>query len=263
MFWKKISYKFFKWRYFSDKYSFCFGAFYKSKLIANVGMFSMMINNDVNNKSFSRHSSMVDKQYQGIGIYSKLLKNLKKIISTKVSYIVMWPNKNNYSNFDLNKKDIKKNKFYLCKTFSKKKSSAEFNTCPIKHLKKYKKYIKTNDHFFLKDYKYFKKRYIDYKNKEYLINKFELKNLKSFFIIKFEKNISGNNYTILDHFGSSILVTKHLDHLIKNKNNLIFLSKKKPVSNNQKIINYLNFNIGYIKKLMTKKEKIYQIKKFF
>ena len=32
---KKISYKFFKWRYFTDKLSFCYGAFESSNLIAN------------------------------------------------------------------------------------------------------------------------------------------------------------------------------------------------------------------------------------
>ena len=35
---KKISYKFFKWRYFSDKKSFCYGAFVSSNLVANIGI---------------------------------------------------------------------------------------------------------------------------------------------------------------------------------------------------------------------------------
>ena len=35
---KKISYKFFKWRYFLDRNSFCYGVFQSSNLIANVGI---------------------------------------------------------------------------------------------------------------------------------------------------------------------------------------------------------------------------------
>ena len=42
---KKISLNFFKWRYFSDRFSFCYGVFESSKLIANVGMVSIKLNN--------------------------------------------------------------------------------------------------------------------------------------------------------------------------------------------------------------------------
>ena len=45
---KKISFDFFKWRYFSNKSSFCYGAFISSKLIANVGMISVKLNNNKN-----------------------------------------------------------------------------------------------------------------------------------------------------------------------------------------------------------------------
>ena len=73
---RKISLEFFKWRYFNDKFSFCYGAFVSSKLIANVGMISIKMNNK--EKIFSRHSSMVLKKYRGIGIYSNLLNKVKK-----------------------------------------------------------------------------------------------------------------------------------------------------------------------------------------
>ena len=52
MFQKKVSYNFFKWRYFSDKLSFCYGVFDSSDLIANVGMKSMQLNNKKMRKSF-------------------------------------------------------------------------------------------------------------------------------------------------------------------------------------------------------------------
>ena len=66
---RKISFEFFKWRYFSNKFSFCYGAFASSKLIANVGMISIKLNNNNNERIFSRHSSMVLKKYRGIGIF--------------------------------------------------------------------------------------------------------------------------------------------------------------------------------------------------
>ena len=69
---KKISFEFFKWRYFSNRLSFCYGAFNSSRLIANVGMVSIKLNNKPNNIAYSRHSSMVLKKYRGIGIFSEL-----------------------------------------------------------------------------------------------------------------------------------------------------------------------------------------------
>ena len=52
---KKVSYNFFKWRYFSDKFSFCYGVFVSSKLIANVGMKMVYLNDKKKKKIFSRH----------------------------------------------------------------------------------------------------------------------------------------------------------------------------------------------------------------
>ena len=66
---KKVSFDFFKWRYFSNKFSFCFGVFEKSRLIANVGMISIRLNNNKKERIFSRHSSMVSKNYRGKGIF--------------------------------------------------------------------------------------------------------------------------------------------------------------------------------------------------
>ena len=40
---KNLSFEFYKWRYFNDKFSFCYGAFEKKKLIANVGMVSIQV----------------------------------------------------------------------------------------------------------------------------------------------------------------------------------------------------------------------------
>ena len=50
---KKISLDFFKWRYFNDKFSFCYGVFNSKKLIANVGMISMKLHNITNERVYS------------------------------------------------------------------------------------------------------------------------------------------------------------------------------------------------------------------
>ena len=71
---RKISFEFFKWRYFSKKFSFCYGAFESTRLIANVGMISIELNNNIQERVFSRHSSMVLEKYRGNGVFSDLLK---------------------------------------------------------------------------------------------------------------------------------------------------------------------------------------------
>ena len=81
---KKVSLDFFRWRYFNDKFSFCYGVFCSSKLIANVGMFSLQINSKNSENILSRHSSMVLTAYRGKKIYSKLLKKVKQKISKKL-----------------------------------------------------------------------------------------------------------------------------------------------------------------------------------
>ncbi len=252
---KKVSFNFFKWRYFSNKYSFCYGIFKSEELIANVGMFSIKLNNKTNERIYSRHSSMVLKKYRGIGIFSYLLKEVKKKISDKVSHIVMWPNKNNFSNFDINKKNIIKKKYYIYKTFLKIKSHKKTINFPIQDLKKLKNFIDSNNNFFYKDYKYFKNRYLSYKNHEYFLNKLEFNKKESYFILKRNKDSSGLNYVILDHFGSKKLYSRHLSLLKKEKDKLIFLSKKKLNEKNYNLINHIILKIGFLRKLKLKQNK--------
>ena len=94
-------------------------------------------------------------------------------------------------------------------------------------LYKLKNYIKNKNIFLFKDFLYFKNRYLLYRNHDYLINKFKVKNHKSFFILKIIKDKSNLNYIILDHFGSNKIKSKHLFNLIEEQNDLIFLTKRK------------------------------------
>ena len=244
---KRVSFKFYKWRYFSNKFSFCYGAFNSSKLIANVGMVSMVLNNNLNEKIFSRHSSMVLAKYRGIGLFSELLKQTKKKISQKFPLVVMWPNRTNFASFSLEKKKILKKKYYIYKSISKFKTKKKTKNYPINELVNFNKFFKNSI--------YFKNRYLSYKKHEYLINKFEFKKLKSFIVLKKNKDKSGLNHVILDHFGSNKIYTKHLAFLINNQNKLIFLSEKPMKKSNFILIDHLIFKIGFLNKYNTKVKK--------
>ena len=127
-----------------------------------------------------------------------------------------------------------------------KKSISKTKDYPIEDIVRFKNYMKYNDSFFYKNYNYFKNRYLSYKKSEYYINQFIFNKKFSFFILKRNRNKSGLNYVIVDHFGSNKIRSKHLNFLISNKNKLIILSKNKIKKNNFIFLNYLYFKIGFI-----------------
>ena len=251
---KRISFEFYKWRYFSDKFSFCYGAFEKYKLIANVGMVSIPKSKNSNDIIYSRHSSMVLKKYRGIGIFSKLLKLVKNKYLNKIPMVFMWPNKNNFSNFDISKKNILKKKYFLYKSYKIPNVKKKISNYSINQLITYKKFIRNEKNIFFKDFSYFKKRYLLYMKNEYFLNKFVIRNQTSFFIIKRNKDKSGINNVILDHFGSKKIYTEHLSNLIQNLDKLIFLSKTRKNNSKYELINSLNVKIGFMKKANMKKK---------
>ena len=251
---KKISYEFFKWRYFNDRYSFCYGVFRSSNLIANVGMKSMNLNNNKKQRIYSRHTSMVLKEYRGKGIFSQLLENVKKKILSKLGIVVMWQNKYNLSSFGIKKNLILKKKFYLYKSINSNINSTKTISYNINKIKKFRFYIKNKKNFFYKDYNYFNKRYLIYKKNEYFINFFEYKNLRSFFIIKRNKRKYGVNHVVLEHFGSIKIKQIHLRNLIKENKELVFWSNNKMKKSNLTLINHINLNIGLIKKINNNKK---------
>ena len=260
---KKISFDFFKWRYFNDRFSFCYGIFESSRLIANVGMISIKLNTNKQERIFSRHSSMVLKKYRGSGVFSDLLTIVKKKIFKNVNYIAMWPNKNNFANFGIENKKIIKKKFFLYKTSTTNIIKQKTKNYRIDELKKYKNLIKNTNSLFLKNFDYFNNRYLLHQKHKYFINKYESKKFKSFFILKRNNEDQGSNYVVLDHFGSKKIKLKHHFYLIREFNKLIFLSKKKIINPNFKFVNYLYFKIGFIKKFNLKKKKFLNSKEIF
>lgn len=260
---RKISYDFFKWRYFNDNHSFCYGVFDSSRLIANVGMYSLKLNNSKKEQIFSRHSSMVSKNFRGYGLFSFLLNKVKETNLKKIRLLVMWPNKNNYANFGINRENIFKKKYYIYQTKSGSNLLKTRIIYNINELVNFKNMIKSNNNFFLKDFNYFKKRYLSYKKHEYLIDKFKYKKFVSFFILKINKEGLKKNYVILDHFGSEKIKSKHLSDLINNQKKIIFLSEKKIKKSSLKLLNNLYFKIGFVKKYSQKEKKIFHKNKIF
>ena len=259
---KKVSYNFFKWRYFSDKFSFCYGVFNSSNMIASVGMKSIKLNKIKNERIFSRHSSMVLLEYRGLGIFSHLLKEVKKKIIKNTNIIVTWPNLNNFANFGVDSDKVFKKRYYLYKTTNPKTKVIKTSNYNINKLRKFEIFIQSNDNFFQKDFDYFKSRYLSYKKHEYLINKFEFKNLTSFFILKKNNDKSGLNYVILDHFGSKDIKSKHFSQLIHDQQKIIFWSNKKIYKLNYELIGNINPSIIFIKKNYIRKYKELLSKKF-
>ena len=260
---RKISFDFFKWRYFNNNHSFCYGLFDSSRLIANVGMFSIKLNNNKKEQIFSRHSSMVSKNYRGYGFFSFLLNKVKETNLKKTRLLVMWPNKNNYANFGINRENIIKKKYYIYQTKLGSNLLSTRIIHNIEELVNFKNMIGSNNNFFLKDFNYFKNRYLSYKKNEYLIDKFKYKKFVSFFLLKLNKEGLKKNYVILDHFGSEKIKSKHLSNLINNQKKIIFLSERKIKKSNLKLLNNLYFKIGFFKKYSQKEKKIFSKKKIF
>ena len=79
----------------------------------------------------------------------------------------MWPNENNFASFGIVKKRIIKRKYYLYNTSNRKIKIKKTSNHNIDQLSKFKIFIQSNDNFFLKNFDYFKNRYLSYKNNEY------------------------------------------------------------------------------------------------
>ena len=251
---KKISYDFFKWRYFNDELSFCYAAFDSSNLVANVGIKSLKLNNENKEIIFSRHSSMVLKRYRGLKIYSQILQKVRKKFFKYAKIIFMWPNKDNFASFGFRPQEIFKKNFYLYRIEGLKKKTIKTSDIDINKIYLLKNFLKNRSSFIFKDLNYFKKRYLDYRKQDYFINKFDIKKSSSFFILKKNKLKKGFNIVILDHFGSKKIKSKHFSQLINEKEELIFLSKKKNYNLNYKLINHINLLICLTKKNSIKNE---------
>ena len=120
-------------------------------------MASIQVGKKSNEVIYSRHSSMVLKNYRGLGIFSQLLNLVKKKFLKNIPMVFMWPNKNNFSNFGISRKNIIVKKYYLYKSIKKTKIGKKLKNYSIKELILYKKMIKGEKSYFYKDFLILKK----------------------------------------------------------------------------------------------------------
>ena len=128
---------------------------------------------------------MVHKSIEELEYFQNYCKKLKLKYQKGAYLVVMWPNKNNFASFGLKKKQIIKKRYYIYKTSSL--SSIKNKYYKINKLISFKKFLVNKNHFFYKNFSYFKNRYLLYKKNDYLIDYFNNKKLKSFFIKRQEQ----------------------------------------------------------------------------
>ena len=206
---RKISKKFYNWRYY-DKNYYSFVALYKNNIIAHIGFVEYKFN-DNSNYIFSRHSTFVVSEFQKKGIYYDLLKYSFSKIKKKSNYVIAWPNLMNlksskkHDNFKIiNTYDL----FYKISSFSKKNS---FFTKISEHFFKKLKFTQKN-HLFFRDKKFINWRYNTYhKNKFFFLDDKKL----SHFI--FQKKYLNNKiyYLIVDYYGDYLNYEKEMKLVLK------------------------------------------------
>ena len=268
---KKISKKFYNWRYFDNSY-YSFVAKLNKKIIAHIGFIKYQFGKN-SNIIFSRHSTFVIPKFQNKGIYHKLLLYSFSILKKKSNFIIAWPNEKNifaskrHSNFNI---IGKYNLFYKnFRSIKKKNYLKKINSKFLANLQ-----IDQDSHLFFKDRKFIKWRYDTYKNNKFYYPNIE--NLDSFIL---QKNIykKKNIYSIIDYFGNQSNYFKKLidllKYFIKNKisfqlflpfhsKKLIYFFSKENIL--KKKIFYVGLytigkNINIKKKIETKIKKVVKI----
>lgn len=241
---KKISEKFYNWRYYDGGY-LSFVAVFQGKIIGHTGFVKYKINNN-SNYIFSRHSTFIIPEFQKKGIYYNLLKYSFSKLKKKSNYVVAWPNIKNLESSKKHKNFKIINTYNL---FQKTNYLTKKHHIFTKISENYLKLLKFNqkNHLFFRDPKFIIWRY-----KTYLKDNFfflDDKKLKNFI---FQKKYFNNKiyYLIIDFYGDhskyEYEIKLVLKYLLKNKINFqlfvpktnrkldFFLKKEKIKKNNNK-----------------------------
>ena len=242
---KKISKKFYKWRYFNKSYT-SFIALKNKKIIAHIGFIQYRLDNN-SNYVFSRHSTFVLQKFQKKGVYYKLLNYSFSILKNKSDYIIAWPNKKNleasqkHSNFNI----VAKYDLYI-KNFYSEIGNKFFKKIDHVFLKKLKFDQKNN--IFFKDKKYINWRYNDYKKDHFYF--LDFKPFKKFI---FQKNNSEkkSNFNIIDYYG------KYNNYDSDLRNLILFLIYKKISFQLLLPVNYRRLNYIFQKRSILNKDRFY------
>ena len=245
---KKMSKKFYKWRYFNlNSKSFINS---KNKIIFHIGFVEKKINSLKKKLILSRHSSIVHEKFRRKGIYSNFFINFieKKDIIKKYYAIVTWPNKINLKTF----RNIKRKYFYkrmFVYSNKHKFNKSKFNTNNFNKINKIIKFkyfdnLESKVSFFYKDKNYLIKRYINDPHQKYFFFSINLKNTTNIIVFSVNNVCSSRTIIIQDFFGDTKNLNKTFEIFIKN-----LIKKKIPVAlwkfwNNKNKPSYLkNFKI--------------------
>lgn len=223
-FYRKISLKFYKNRYFNKSKFSSFIAIYNQQIIGHVGFVEYKYG--FNKKQiFSRHSSIVLKDFREKGIYKKLcLYSYRQLLKNGNDKIITWPNKTNRKYQPHYKNYICKEKFLLFKKFNKKNSlkliTNFFKIKKISLLTKnewneVKNYNIKQNNLILKNKSYFKFLFKNVSNTKYYFIKFQ-ENSKNSYLFFSERLLSEKKtYTIdiLNFFGENEIFIKIINML--------------------------------------------------
>ena len=217
---KKISKKFYIWRYFDlNSKSFINS---NNKIIFHIGFIEKKINSLKKKLILSRHSSIVHEKFQRKGIYSSFFIKFieKKDIVKKYCAIVAWPNKINLKTF----KKIKRKYFYK-KIFvysnNHKFNKNKFSTNDFDKINKIVKFdyfnnLESKVSFFYKDKKYLIKRYIDDPHQKYFFFSINLRNTESIIVFSVNNICLVKTIVIQDFFGEEKNLNKAFEIFIKS-----------------------------------------------
>lgn len=260
---KKISKEFYDWRYKNKNVYNSYIALKNNKVIAHIGYVEYRFFKK--NKVYSRHSSFVDKNFRGQGIYSNLLKFSFTHLKNKTNFIIVWPNKLNLKNNLKFKNFFLIQKYYLYTKTFKNIKQIKLNKILSKNFYDIEK--KNLNSIFIKDKKYILWRFFSYRSKNYI--NFNIDKSKKKIILQKAKYNGKIFYYIADYFDNSIFLKKiipQIDSLKINYKVLIASDDKKMKkflsAYGLKKENYV-FNVGifvlkkneYLKKILIKKIK--------
>lgn len=256
---KKISFRFYKWRYLKNRRFNSFIAKVNKEIIAHIGFVEYETNEENKNILYSRHSSFVLEKYRRNKIYSSLLIwSLKQL--QRNEGILIWPNSTNLKvnrslpytimKFGIYSKYEKK--IILNNNTNNKNNKKIFRN--IKHIKSHFDIEYKNSSIINKNSIYFNWRFNNYNKNIYKIFNEKIDNNNNMFILS--KNFENNliKFSILDFIGdfnNFELVLSNLIYKLRNyfKTNLpvhIELWDKKKL--NRKKMEFYKKNKFYISK---------------
>ena len=160
---KKISKKYYNWRYKDNNFYNSFVALKNDKIIAHVGYVKYRFFK--NYKIYSRHSSFVDKDFRRKKIYTNLLKFSFSKLKKKTSFILAWPNESNLKNNIKFKNFSLIQKYFLYKKIIKTNKKIKLKKLSIDLF--HDIFKKNNNSLFVKDKKYINWRFFTYKKENY------------------------------------------------------------------------------------------------